>query len=61
MLRLQESRLTGYGFAFQLEEGGTVHSDQSEDTGAAILAAHVRSLTEARSEEECQVSINCPT
>lgn len=40
----------------QLEEGGTVLAEKQEDLGAPAIAAHIRSLTELRSEDECQVS-----
>ena len=39
----------------QLEDGGTVLAEKQEDLGAPAVAAHIRSLTEPRSEEECQV------
>lgn len=36
----------------QLEEGCTVLAEKQEDLGAPAVAAHIRSLTEPRSEEE---------
>ena len=39
----------------QLEDGGTLLAENQEDLGAPAIAAHIRSLTEPRSEEECQV------
>lgn len=40
----------------QLEDGNTALTESQEDAGAPALAAYVRSLTEPRSDDECQVS-----
>ncbi len=40
----------------QLEDGSTASAENQEDPGAPTVAAHIRSLTEPRSEEECQVN-----
>lgn len=40
----------------QLEDGSTAFAENQEDAGAPTVAAHIRSLTEPRSQEECQVN-----
>ena len=40
----------------QLEEGAVSLADMPEDAGAAVVASHVCSLTELRTEEERQVT-----
>ena len=44
-----------YNFLVQLEDGKPAFAESQEDVGAPAVAAHVRSLTEPRSEEERQV------
>lgn len=41
----------------QLEDGSAGLVEKQEDMGAPAIAAHIRSLTEPRSEEECQVDM----
>lgn len=43
-------------FDLELEDGGTLLAENQEDLGAPAIAAHIRSLTEPRSEEECQLA-----
>ena len=43
-------------FLLQLEDGTPAFAEKQEDAGAPTVAAHIRSLTEPRSEEECQAS-----
>ncbi len=40
----------------QLEDGSTAFAENQEDAGAPTIAAHIKSLTEPRSQEECQVN-----
>ena len=40
----------------QLEDGSAALVEKQEDMGAPAIAAHIQSLTEPRSEEECQVN-----
>lgn len=43
-------------FDLELEDGNTALTESQEDAGAPALAAYVRSLTEPRSDDECQLA-----
>ncbi|KAL0019124.1 hypothetical protein WJX79_003321 [Trebouxia sp. C0005] len=43
-------------FDLELEDGSTAFAENQEDAGAPTVAAHIRSLTEPRSQEECQLA-----
>ena len=49
-----------FGNVLQLEDGSTAFAEDQEDSGAPTIAAHIRSLTEPRSQEECQVNSRVP-
>ena len=56
MLKPMQDILLRPAFLLQLEDGSAVLTEKQEELGAPAVAAHVRSLTEPRSEQECQVS-----